>query len=101
MGTRSLTFAVILRVVINLLANPVQHIHHRPSASPNLPKPWPGLLSGGPNAGRQDPEMQKLIPADTPPARAFLDLRGSYASNEIAINWNAPLVFVLAGLLEQ
>jgi hypothetical protein len=25
----------------------------------------------------------------------------SYASNEIAINWNAPLVFLLAGVLPE
>ena len=39
--------------------------------------------------------MQKL--ADLPPAKMYLDVQESYATNEIAINWNAPLVFVLAG----
>jgi endoglucanase len=29
----------------------------------------------------------------------YLDEQASYASNEVAINWNAPLVFVLAGAL--
>jgi endoglucanase len=29
----------------------------------------------------------------------YLDEEGSYASNEVAINWNAPLVFLLAGAL--
>jgi endoglucanase len=86
--------------VTQLGSNTVEHIHHRPSVAGGLPRPWPGLLSGGPNAGRQDPEMQKSVPANTPPARAFLDVSGSYASNEIAINWNAPLVFALAGVLE-
>ena len=46
---------------------------------------------------RQDPAMRKL-PADLPPAKMFLDDQESYATNEIAINWNAPLVFVLAGV---
>jgi hypothetical protein len=27
----------------------------------------------------------------------YLDEQASYASNEVAINWNAPLVFLLAG----
>lgn len=27
----------------------------------------------------------------------YVDDQESYASNEIAINWNAPLVFLLAG----
>jgi endoglucanase len=35
----------------------------------------------------------------TPPARRYADDQRSYASNEIAINWNAPLVFLVAGLL--
>jgi endoglucanase len=41
--------------------------------------------------------MEKL--PDLPPARMYLDEEPSYASNEVAINWNAPLVFLLAGVL--
>ena len=33
---------------------------------------------------------------DLPPMKMFLDEQESYASNEIAINWNAALVFLLA-----
>lgn len=88
-----------LSFVTGLGSNSVRNIHHR--ASTDLKQPWPGLLSGGPNAGREDPEMKNSIPANTPPARAFLDLQASYASNEVAINWNAPLVFALAGLLPE
>ncbi|MGA8577516.1 MAG: glycoside hydrolase family 9 protein, partial [Bryobacteraceae bacterium] len=62
------------------------------------PEPWPGLLSGGPNPGRQDAAMQRL-PASLPPAKMYLDDEASYSTNEIAINWNAPLVFVLAAEL--
>jgi endoglucanase len=29
----------------------------------------------------------------------YVDDQESYASNETAINWNAPLVFLLAGLM--
>ena len=78
--------------------NPYRHPHHRPSGADKNPEPWPGLLSGGPNAGRQDAVLQKL-PADVPPAKAYADDQGSYASNEIAINWQASLVFLLAGAL--
>lgn len=42
--------------------------------------------------------MQRLPPA-TPPARCYLDDQESYAGNEVAINWNAPLVFLLAGVM--
>jgi endoglucanase len=77
--------------------NPLHHPHHRPSVGVGLPEPWPGLLSGGPNRGRQDAAMRKL--PNGPPAKMYLDEQASYASNEVAINWNAPLVFVLAGAL--
>jgi len=78
--------------------NPFLHPHHRPSGSGKQPEPWPGLLSGGPNAGRQDAVLAAL-PKDLPPARVYADQLASYASNEICINWQASLVFLLAGEL--
>ena len=75
------------------------HPHHRPSGSGKQPGPWPGLLSGGPNAGRQDAVLAAL-PKDLPPAKVYADRLASYASNEIAINWQASLVFLLAGQLQ-
>jgi len=78
--------------------NPYRHPHHRPSGADSNAEPWLGLLSGGPNRGRQDDAMKRL-PAGTPPARCYLDDQESYASNEVAINWNAPLVFLLAGVM--
>ena len=44
--------------------------------------------------------MRKL-PDNLPPAKMYLDEEASYASNEVAINWNAPLVFLLAGALPE
>ena len=76
----------------------VEHPHHRPSADGKQPGPWPGLLSGGPNAGRQDSVLAAL-PGNLPPAKDYADATASYASNEIAINWQATLVFLLAGQL--
>lgn len=78
--------------------NPYRHPHHRPSGADKNPQPWPGLLSGGPNAGRQDDVLKKL-PEGLPPAKVYADDQSSYASNEVAINWQAALVFVLAGAL--
>ena len=75
----------------------VRHPHHRPSAADGRDSPWPGLLAGGPNAGRQD-DVLRALPADLPPARVWVDDVESYAGNEVAINWNAPLVFLLAGV---
>jgi len=79
-------------------ANPYRHPHHRPSGAGKNPEPWPGLLSGGPNAARQDAVLQAL-PRNLPPAKVYSDSQDSYASNEVCINWQAMLVFLLAGVL--
>ena len=88
-----------LSFVTRVGEHPFQHPHHRPSAADGLSEPWPGLMSGGPNNSKNDPEMRSL--PDLPPAKMYLDRTGSYASNEVAINWNASLVFLLAGLLPK
>jgi endoglucanase len=67
------------------------HPHHRPSVADGIEEPVPGLLAGGPNPGRQD---RCTGYPSTLPAESYLDHDCSYASNEIAINWNAPLVYV-------
>jgi len=72
------------------------HIHHRPSEADGIVNPVPGLLAGGPNPGRQD----KCNYATTHPDDAYTDDVCSYASNEVAINWNAPLVYVV-GVVEN
>jgi endoglucanase len=76
--------------------HPYQHPHHRPSGSGKQPGPWPGLLSGGPNKDRED-RVLAALPKDLPPAKVYADQLASYASNEICINWQASLVFLLAG----
>jgi endoglucanase len=78
--------------------NPCRHIHHRPSGAMGDAEPWPGLLAGGPDADREDAVM-KALPAGLPRAKFYKDTLASYSSNEIAINWNAPLVFVLTGVM--
>jgi endoglucanase len=84
--------------VTQLGEHPYRHPHHRPSGADKNEEPWPGLLSGGPNAGRQDAVLA-AFPKDLPPAKVYADDQASYASNEIAINWQAALVFLLAGSL--
>jgi len=72
-----------------------QHPHHRPSVAGG--KAVPGFLVGGPNAGQQDVPNCQPYPSALP-ALSYLDASCAYASNEIAINWNAPLVYVSAAL---
>ncbi|WP_040665058.1 glycoside hydrolase family 9 protein [Nafulsella turpanensis] len=68
--------------------------HHRPSEADGIEAPVPGLLAGGPNPGQQDKCDYPSNAAD----ESYVDATCSYASNEIAINWNAPLVYLTAAL---
>lgn len=73
-----------------------RHPHHRPSYYDDVDAPVPGFLAGGPQPGWQDE-------CDYPsrvPAKSYLDHWCSYSTNEVAINWNAPLVYVTAALRE-
>lgn len=69
--------------------------HHRQSIADGVVDPVPGLLAGGPNPGMQDKCRYEF----TEPETAYSDSDCSYASNEIAINWNAPIVY-LANAIE-
>ena len=77
--------------------------HHRPSTSDNVEDPIPGMLVGGPQPGGEDvgsaAEWKCADYRTGHAATAYTDQRCSYATNEVAINWNAPLVY-LAGALE-
>ncbi len=71
-----------------------QHPHHRLSEADGVQAPVPGLLVGGPNPSQQDHCVYASSVAD----ESYSDHVCSFASNEIAINWNAPLVYLLAGI---
>ncbi|KAA6316894.1 Endoglucanase [termite gut metagenome] len=70
--------------------------HHRLSASDDIVEPIPGFLVGGPNPGKQD---RSEYPSSVPD-EAYVDATPAYAANEIAINWNASLVYLSAMLGE-
>ncbi len=71
----------------------VMNIHHRPSGSDGIEEPVPGLISGGPNKGMNFPQTKERL-GDTPSAKYFLDELPSADTNEIAIYWNSPAIFV-------
>jgi len=50
------------------------------------------------NPGRQDAQGRREPYASTAPALSCLDADSAFASNEVAINWNAPLAYVSAAL---
>ncbi|MDO6611533.1 glycoside hydrolase family 9 protein [Shewanella sp. 1_MG-2023] len=77
------------------------NVHHRASMADGIKAPIPGFLAGGPQPGQQDAgdcKKQGGIYPSKHPAKSYIDHGCSYASNEVAINWNAPLVYMLAAL---
>jgi endoglucanase len=53
------------------------------------------MVVGGPNPGQQD----KCSGYPTKiPAKSYVDSTCAYAANEIAINWNAPFVYLTGAL---
>lgn len=73
---------------------PSMHPHHRISEADGVVAPVPGMLVGGPQAGQQDLKSCAMGYPSKIPAKSYLDNVCSYASNEIAINWSSPLVYV-------
>jgi endoglucanase len=71
--------------VTGLGYQPPMHPHDRRSGADNIDHPWPGYLVGG--ASRS--------------ATGWRDVQDDYRTNEIAINWNAALIYALAAQLPQ
>ncbi|MGF7141179.1 glycoside hydrolase family 9 protein [Roseimarinus sediminis] len=69
--------------VTGLGHQPPMHPHDRRSGADNIEAPWPGYLVGGGQS-----------------ATDWTDVEASYTTNEVAINWQAALVYALAGFVE-
>ena len=85
-----------------------QNPHHRywsHELDKTLPMAPDGVLSGGPNAGLQDPYVRALgfVPgkADNPSQRCFVDSIEAWSTNEVTINWNAPLAWIVEFLQDK
>jgi len=81
-------------------ARPMKNPHHRfwaHSLDAHLPPPPPGVISGGPNNGRPADDIARTM-GPCAPMRCWQDNISAYSLNEVAINWNAPLVWVAAYL---
>lgn len=86
--------------VTGIGAQPVMRPHHRPSIA--VGKAMPGMLSGGPCDWMADELAKDLLEGKSvPPAKCFLDMMGSYSTNEITIYWNSALICLMAGLLKE
>ncbi|GIE82506.1 endoglucanase [Actinoplanes philippinensis] len=62
---------------------------------PSLPHPPRGTLAGGPNSGLQDEVAQARL-AGCVGQFCYVDDIESWSTNELTINWNAPLAWVTA-----
>jgi len=95
-GNNALSFSYISGHGENALKAP----HHRFWAAPldkKFPITPPGAFSGGPNIGLQDGLAAKTLADCKPtPAKCFMDHIDSWSTNEITINWNSALAWVLA-----
>lgn len=75
--------------------------HHRfwaQSLDPRFPPPPPGALSGGPNNRAMSDEVAEKMQGKCAPQTCWTDDAQAFSMNEVAINWNAPLVWVAAWL---
>jgi len=71
--------------VTGLGDRPPMYPHDRRSGPDNVPGAWPGYLVGGAERNAKD----------------WRDSRDDYRTNEIAINWNAALIYALASQLSD
>jgi len=69
---------------------------------PRLPNPPKGTLAGGPNsdASTWDPKAQSTL-TGCAPQMCYIDDIESWATNELTINWNAPLSWIASFIADQ
>ena len=67
---------------------------HHTSMLDQVNEPVPGLLVGGPNNERRD----NCRYPNTDPETSYVDSDNAYASNEVAIDWNAAMVYLVNAL---
>lgn len=75
-----------------------KNMHDRRTTAMGKDEPMPGYLVGGANPA-QVADCGKQNYPSSQPARCYLDRMCSYSTNEIAINWNAPMA-ALSGIVE-
>ena len=82
-------------------ARPMKNPHHRFWAhmlDPAYPSPPPGVLSGGVNNTSMGDPVAARLKGHCAPMTCWADDTRAFTVNEVAINWNAPLVWVATWL---
>lgn len=83
---------------------PLENPHHRfwaKQVNDKYPSAPPGIVSGGPNSGLQDPYVKAAGLKGCKPQKCFIDHIEAWSANEITINWNAPFAWVAGFLAEN
>jgi endoglucanase len=76
--------------------NSAKDPHHRPSQADGIDAPIPGMLVGGPNYTAND--CAKNMVDNKAVAKSYYDNSCSFATNEVAINWNAPFAYLVGSI---
>ncbi|MDC7223804.1 MAG: glycoside hydrolase family 9 protein [Spirochaetales bacterium] len=73
-------------------------LHHFWADQPDkgFPKVPAGVLAGGPNESPSDPTAQTPEIMARGVSKRYVDSSKSWSTNEVAINWNSPLVWISA-----
>ena len=86
----------------------VSRPHHRywsNELDKTLPMAPDGVMSGGPNAGLQDPYVRALgfVPgdADNSSERCYVDSIEAWSTNEVTINWNSPFAWIVSFMQDE
>jgi endoglucanase len=73
-----------------------QNVHNRIHESTGITVP--GQLVGGPNnwPGGDPIQVKAISTSKMPPAEVYFDVSGSYSTNEYAIDYTAPVTYILS-----
>jgi len=72
--------------------------HNRLMSADGVEEPMPGYIVGGPNTIVLNDCKPKKVERSAFPAASYTDTECSFSTNETAINWNAPLVFLSSAI---
>lgn len=95
LGANALNFSFVSGYGTHSLQHPHHSIWTGRDGFPPVPA---GVLAGGPNAYPSDDAANIPAILALPRAKRYIDQLESYSTNEVAINWNASLVWLAVWL---
>ena len=104
LGCNPLSFSYITGYGTYSVQNP-SHKYWANEIDKLFPEAPDGVLSGGPNAGLEDPYVRGLgfVPGlpDNSSQRCYADSVEAWSVNEVAPQWNAPLAWVVSFMQDE